>query len=194
MGHVNLDPRYLRSRAKLHAAIFALAAEQDPSAITVTSVAVQANVHRSTVYEHADSPEQLLRLAIEAELDEVHAEYDPANSSMGDLVRATLAYMETRTAIFSRMADESGVVIADALSSHYVAKMLEFARVQGTDFIPPISGKLDRDEVQQILLRSVCVAIVKVHGEWLRLPQPRDPDMALELMRLVTPSWCPWTF
>src|SRR5690625_3111067 len=99
MGHVNLDPRYLRSRAKLHAAIFALAAEQDPSAITVTSVAVQANVHRSTVYEHADSPEQLLRLAIEAELDEVHAEYDPANSSMGDLVRATLAYMETRTAI-----------------------------------------------------------------------------------------------
>lgn len=189
---MNQDPRYLRSRAKLHAAIFEIAAEQDPSTITVTSVASRANVHRSTVYEHADSPEHLLRLAIEAELDELEEPFTGGNFSVGEMFQRTLAYLETREQVYTRIADETGVVIADALSQHYMRHVLRHTNAQGDDAFPTLRVSIDHSEVQRILLGSICGAIVRIQGEWLRLPQPRDPNIALEFIRHVVPSWCPW--
>ena len=65
-----MDARQLRSRSKLFAAILELAADVRAEDLSVTEVASAAGVHRSTFYEHAESPAALLREALEAELDE----------------------------------------------------------------------------------------------------------------------------
>ena len=51
-----MDPRKQRSRDRLYAAVLALAADQSISSLTVTQIADAAGVHRSTFYEHAESP------------------------------------------------------------------------------------------------------------------------------------------
>lgn len=189
---MNLDPRYLRSRSKLHAAIIKLASEQDPRSITVTSIAIEANVHRSTVYEHADSPEHLLRIALEAELAELYERLGFVTSSESDVLRVTLEYLESREAIFSRIGDESGTAIADTLSTFYVSEVLRMIEKSHEDFTPVLKANVDAQQAKQILIRAVCDAIVRVQGEWLQLEQPRDPHVALEFMHNVTPEWWPW--
>ena len=55
-----MDPRKRRSRDRLYAAALELAAREPIAQLTVTQIAGAADVHRSTFYEHADSPGRLV--------------------------------------------------------------------------------------------------------------------------------------
>src|SRR6478736_2833717 len=68
-----MDPRKQRSQERLYAAALELAADLPMSELSVTQIAEAAQVHRSTFYEHADSPEALVQAALTAELDVLRA-------------------------------------------------------------------------------------------------------------------------
>ena len=188
---MNSDPRFLRSQARLHEAVLELAAAQPLDSITVTQLAKVANVHRSTVYEHADSIEQLLRQAITAELDTLYAKFNiidhPDHSGL-DALFAILGYIETHERLYRRMSDASGAVIAEALSAHTADILLDLAS-KGLVTPPQNPTSLPDDEVFAITIRSMTDALIRVFSKWLELPAPRDLHLAAQLLSLVLPAW-----
>lgn len=191
MGDVNLDPRFLRSQKRLHEAILKLATSQHPETITVTEIAKVAEVHRSTVYEHAESPEQLLRQAITAELDGLWETDSPIQSASGSIVESSFAllrYLESREELYRHMGTQAGAIVAETLSSHLATTMLDvFAHEQKE--LPDNTIPLPEEEVLDLLVHSVSDGIVRVYSTWLRQEAPRDPELALKLLRIVLPSW-----
>ena len=69
MDEAELDPRQCRTRAALAAAVLALAAERGIDALSVTEITARAGVHRSTFYQHASSPLDLVKSTLARELD-----------------------------------------------------------------------------------------------------------------------------
>lgn len=191
---MNTDPRFIRSQARLHDAILRLASADAPATITVTDLAKEAGVHRSTVYEHAESPEQLLRQAIVTELDHVFDQITPIakkNGSQVEAVQALLVYLETRSDLYSRMDDSTGAVIVEAFTSYFAFNMIR--RVEDREIIfPDDSLPLIDTELLPLAVRGICDAYVRVYSAWLAQPEPRDPELAFKLIKLVTPSWWPF--
>lgn len=188
---MNVDPRFLRSQARLYSAILKLAAIHRLDTVTVTQVAQVAGVHRSTVYEHAESIEQLLRKAITAELDELyelHSTIDRPEATTKDALFGILDYIEQHEPLYRRMADASGAVIAEALSSHTADILLRLASKNLVQ-TPQNRTSLDDETVQAIAIRALTDALVRVFSQWLALPAPRDKHVAVELVTLVMPAW-----
>ena len=63
-----MDKRQQKTRARLFATILELASEHPLADLTMSQIAETAGVHRSTMYEHASSPTDLLQTALRAEL------------------------------------------------------------------------------------------------------------------------------
>lgn len=191
IGGVNYDPRFLRSQARLHAAILELAAEHRLDTITVTQLAQAAGVHRSTVYEHAESPEQLLRQAITAELENLYEKFNtieiPGTTAL-DALFAILGYIETHERLYRHMANGSGAVIAEALSSH-TAEILMNLTAKGHRQMPENPTTLDDELFFEICVRALTDSLVRVFSQWLELPAPRDLHLAAQLVSYVLPAW-----
>jgi len=188
---VNLDPRFLRSQKRLHEAILGLSATQRPETITVTEIAKVAEVHRSTVYEHAESPEQLLRQAITAELDGLWETDNPIESSSGSVTESSFAllrYLESREDLYRHMGTQAGAIVAETLSNHLATTMLDVFTHQEKE-LPDNTIPLPEEEVLDLLVHAVSDGIVRVYATWLRQEAPRDPELALKLLRIVLPSW-----
>lgn len=187
---VNQDPRFLRSQERLHNALLEIAVQQAPEFITVTALANAAEVHRSTVYEHADSIQQLLHQAITAELTKLTAGIPTGGSSslrLSDEMKRVLTYVETRPQLFQRMTEPSGVVIAEALSSfisglmHDAAPKFDHTHLDSTSF--------DHDTVTRITVRAAADAMVRVIAEWIMQPASRTQHEALQVIDHVLPAW-----
>lgn len=188
---MNLDPRFLRSQKRLHEAILGLSATQHPETITVTEIAKVAEVHRSTVYEHAESPEQLLRQAITAELDGLWETDNPIESSSGSVTESSFAllrYLESREDLYRHMGTQAGAIVAETLSNHLATTMLDVFTHQEKE-LPDNTIPLPEEEVLDLLVHAVSDGIVRVYATWLRQEAPRDPELALKLLRIVLPSW-----
>lgn len=188
---MNLDPRFLRSQKRLHEAILGLSATQRPETITVTEIAKVAEVHRSTVYEHAESPEQLLRQAITAELDGLWETDNPIESSSGSVTESSFAllrYLESREDLYRHMGTQAGAIVAETLSNHLATTMLDVFTHQEKE-LPDNTIPLPEEEVLDLLVHAVSDGIVRVYATWLRQEAPRDPELALKLLRIVLPSW-----
>lgn len=191
MGPVNLDPRFLRSQERLHDAIMDLAAHQSPESITVTQLAQKARVHRSTVYEHADSPQQLLRQAINTDLDAIVAEQGVGTQtdvSPRDAILRALDYLESRADLYQKMAHESGAIIADTLASHFARTMTVLLAQQGIE-LPSHGSSLSPQEVREIVIRAQCDALVRIYAAWLQHPTPRDREAPFHLISIIAPHW-----
>jgi AcrR family transcriptional regulator len=63
-----IDPRMLRSRRRLHAAVLALAAERDLVDISIGDITVRAKVNRATFYLHYREKDCLLADAMNTAL------------------------------------------------------------------------------------------------------------------------------
>lgn len=188
---MNIDPRFLRSQGRLHEAILSLAASQRPDTISVTQLARVAGVHRSTVYEHADSPEQLLRQAVTAELSRLHGDIEAIGQepfSQHDAIVELLDYFETREELYRRMNDSSGVVVTEALSSHLASVLVSLCNAQ-VIALPVNMTELDDETFTRITIRALTDALVRVFSQWLALPAPRDINLALQLTDYVLPVW-----
>jgi AcrR family transcriptional regulator len=190
------DARQRRTRAALHAAVLALAAEGDPGEITVTALAERAGVHRSTVYEHGGSPLGVLQAALAEELDalrEQHLRDVPAEQTAAALREVTLgvfAHVERHAAVYRNLDGASGATLHAFLSEHFQTST-RMLLAQASLSIPFAVAGVDPALVEDATVRYVADGVVGLIAVWLHTDEPRDPAEPLALVGHLMPAWWP---
>lgn len=189
-----MDARERRSQERLHAAVLRLAAERPVAELSVTEVAADAGLHRSTFYEHASSPAGLLEAALLAELDQLRVGLltgDPSDLSRAvhEVTREVLRHVERHAAIYRRglgAGSATGSLHA-MLGEHFRGtsrRLLEgWMRVEVT-----VPGVPD-DAVADLAVRFIADGTVGIIEGWLAGELGIDDLMATYAALL--PTWWP---
>lgn len=194
LEHVNSDPRYIRSQSKLFNAIISLATDLPLEKITVTAIADKAGVHRSTVYEHADSPKQLLHKAITQELNDNYTFKGPedvSNNQVKTATEAVLRYLESHEGLFSRMSTESGAEIRDILRSHFMKSLISVLEFNNFD-MPETTVEISKEDFRLFTVYTMAEMHVGIFAAALTYPKPRSAELLYEMIRVTTPYWWKW--
>ncbi len=188
-----MDPRKQRSRDRLYAAVLALAADRPISDLTVTQIADAAGVHRSTFYEHADSPEALVEAALTAELDvlrdELMKDRADAAAALATVTERVLHHILRHVAIYRRELADGGGVLHAMLSRHFrgtTETLLERGRVE----VPIVVDGVSAARVSDAAARFLADGTVGMIDGWLRHPSPRVADF-LRVYLALLPDWWP---
>jgi AcrR family transcriptional regulator len=199
-----VDARQRRSQERLHAAVLALAADRPVAELSVTAVAAEAGVHRSTFYEHAASPADLLEQALLAELDELRAglladdadDTDDADDSAGvaaavaEVTAGVLRHVERYAAVYRRglgVGSGSGSLHA-VLSEHFRGTsraLLDRARVTIDVAVSGVSDAVVADVAVRLLADGTVGAI----EAWLEHPDLAVDDFLRTYAALLPPWW-----
>ncbi|MBZ5737983.1 hypothetical protein [Nocardioides mangrovi] len=178
-----MDARQRRSQERLYAAVLRLAEDTPVAELSVTAVAEAAAVHRSTFYEHAASPGDLLRDALTAELDGIRAHHlaDPGLDAAEAVRRTTYdvaAHLRDHAAIYRRgLAPDAGPgSLVTMLAEHFLASSL-LLREQ---------GRLRVDEAGASFVAFGTVGVVRV---WLGASGAPDPQAFVDLDESLLPAW-----
>jgi AcrR family transcriptional regulator len=189
-----MDPRQVRTREKLFATVLDLAAEAPVSEITVTEVARSAGVHRSTLYEHATSPGDLLRQALLAELDELRADLleDPDRDTaeaMSEVTRGVLEHVRRHADTYRRgLAWDAGDgSLHGMLSEHFLESIRQLDQQRRLGWPGRVRG-LKAAEVKDAASRSVAQGTVGAIQAWLETPA-LDVRAFLRLYPELVPEW-----
>ncbi len=189
-----MDVRARRSRDRLFAAVLALAADVPVDELTVTRVARAADVHRSTFYEHASTPDGLLRAALLAELDELRADLidDPDRATDTAVARTTrdvLEHVLRHLTVYRRgLADAAGAGgLHGMLSQHFLASSRSL-REQGRLVLPQGVAGADDHLVAESAMRLIALGTVGVIRAWLDQPRPTLAGFEATYAVLV-PAW-----
>ncbi|MDM4762780.1 TetR family transcriptional regulator [Galbitalea sp. SE-J8] len=186
-----MDARQRRTRARLFAAAIALAEEGPIAEVTMTRVARVAEVHRSTVYEHAGSPAELLRAALTAPLDGVRSRFDDVSAAdIDERVReVTIEVFELvarHADIYARELDADGANLRSMLGSHFAATSRELM-ARGAIRVPFTVDGIDADELAASWFADAFVGVIAV---WLRSGR-RDTRALLVAVEQLYPDWWP---
>ncbi|GAA1743777.1 hypothetical protein [Aeromicrobium alkaliterrae] len=189
-----MDARARRSRDRLFTAVLELAADTPVDELSVTRVARAAEVHRSTFYEHASTPDGLLRAALLAELDELRADLldDPdrdTDAAVAQTTRDVLEHVLRHLAIYRRgLADAAGAGgLHGMLSQHFLASSRSL-REQGRLELPHGVAGADDRLVAESAMRLIALGTVGVIRAWLDQPRPTITDFVATYAVLV-PAW-----
>jgi len=193
---VAMDPRQRRTRDRLHAAVLRLAAERPVTELSVTEVAAAAGVHRSTLYEHAASPADLLQQALLAELDELReqllerSDQDVARA-VTEITEGVLRHVERYAAVYRRGlgAGSGEASLHPMLSGHFRESSRRLRELARVEVRVPVPG-VDDDVVADIAGRFLADGTVGAIEGWLEQPELRVEDFMRMYVRLV-PDWWP---
>lgn len=185
-----MDARQRRSQTKLFAAILELADGSRVEELTVTQVASQAGVHRSTFYEHADSPATLLRAALQLELDDARQRYlshvsnDSLPAAIRDVTLAVLVHVQQHAGIYRRGLADGGT-LHDFLSGHFQesARLL----VEQGFLEPPTVPGVAHEMLVDASSRYVADGTVGAIAVWLE--NPGSPTDFLSVVTELLPRW-----
>ncbi|MCE3555112.1 TetR/AcrR family transcriptional regulator [Pseudonocardia sp. RS11V-5] len=189
-----MDARRRRSRDRLHGAVLELARDTPVADLTITQLAEAAGVHRSTFYEHAPSPGDLLRDALRAELDELRAGLldDPGDTEVAvrEVTRRVLEHVRRHAAIYRRgLARDSGPgSLHGMLSEHFLETSRRLIGLGRLRLPLHVAGVPDQ-AVADTAARFVAQGTVGAIQGWLDLPG--EPEVAVfeDLYRVLVPSW-----
>jgi AcrR family transcriptional regulator len=188
-----MDPRKQRSRDRLHAAALALATERPISSLTVTQLADAADVHRSTFYEHAESPAGLVEAALTAELDvlrdELMKDRSDAATAVATVTEGVLRHILRHIDIYRRELADGGGTLHAMLSRHFRGTteiLLERGRIR----LPLTADGVADSAVADAAARFLADGTVGVMDGWLRHPRPRVEDF-LRVYLALLPEWWP---
>ena len=165
-----------------------LAGQKSPEALSVSEVARAAGVHRSTFYEHSDSPAELLRTVLRAELDatrERHLSGDAPRDWALQVRQTTLEVLEHlerhRTVYLRSFASPADASLRTMLSEHVRASVLLLLE-RGA-----VSTPVQDPALAAQYLAEGAVGALSV---WLAGPAPRSAEAFLaDYARLVPPWW-----
>lgn len=177
------DPRVLRTRSALRAAIVELARERPVREVTMSALARSAGVHRSTVYEHTTSPEALLVDVLRTELDAVREETVLPGLRPREVALDVLTHLETHETIYLRELADAGGVIRSFLTEHFRTSIATALAEVAPEQRSPLFL-----EVAPAWIASASVAAMTV---WLSQPPPRDPLAYLAVHEQLLPCWWP---
>ncbi|MET0303171.1 MAG: TetR/AcrR family transcriptional regulator C-terminal domain-containing protein [Microbacteriaceae bacterium] len=189
-----MDARARRSRDRLSTAVLTLAAHRDAGSVSVAELAREAGVHRSTVYEHADSPADLLRTVLRDELDLVRQQHlvdvpaDGIPAAIRAVTLGVLEHVDTHRAVYALAlgsADDAALHVM--LSSHFRESVLLLVEAGAVTVPSEIADP-------EVLARFVADGTVGAIDAWLRgsdADAPRDPDHFVRAYRALMPAWWP---
>jgi AcrR family transcriptional regulator len=191
-----MDPRQRRTRDRLYNTALDLAAATPVTDLTVTEIARQAQVHRSTFYEHAGSPFELLEQALVAELDEVRnsmladPHLDPAKA-VTEVTTEVLRHVQRHAAIYRRgLGEGSGAASLHAmLSKHFRISARWLLDVAGVRIDVVVAGVPD-EAVVDAASRFLADGTVGLLEGWL-LRDELDVDRFMRLYVALLPAWWP---
>ena len=188
-----MDPRKQRSRERLYAAALTLAADQPISSLTVTQIADAAGVHRSTFYEHAESPQGLVEAALTAELDVLRSDLmkdrADAATAVATVTEGVLHHILRHVDIYRRELADGGGALHAMLSRHFrgtTETLLDRGRVE---IAVPVAGATAAS-VSDAAARFLADGTVGIIDGWLRHPSPRVEDF-LRVYLALLPDWWP---
>ncbi len=190
-----MDARQRRSRERLHQAVLRLAEERPVTQVSVSELAREAGVHRSTFYEHASSPDDLLRQALLVDLDALR---QPLLADTGadlsvvatEVTQGVMRHIESHIAIYRRdLAYSSEVGLRSMLGAHFLESsriLLELARARIELPVPDVAEEAAAD----IAARMVADGTVGAIAGWLERPELSIDDFFKVYLRMV-PTWWP---
>jgi AcrR family transcriptional regulator len=191
-----MDARLRRSQERLHAAVLRLAGERPVADLSVTEVAAAAEVHRSTFYEHAESPGALLEAALVAELDRMRADLlaatDPdVSRSVGETTRAVLDHVARYAEVYRRGlgAGSGGASLHPMLSGHFRETSRRLLADGRVTIEVGVDGVAD-DLVADVAIRFIADGTVGVIEAWLEQPELTVDDV-LRTYEALLPAWWP---
>ncbi|WP_030609633.1 TetR/AcrR family transcriptional regulator [Streptomyces fulvoviolaceus] len=179
-----------------------LASERPIGEVSVADVARRAGVTRTTVYNHAPTPVELLCLFLGEEIDEItNAFIETVEGTVEPDIRAAVS--ESARGLFRHVARHSRIyeqaqttrfdpVIGDVLGQHFEVGLR--AHVTSHPEIIPGYAELADDPAALALATDIHVAFsaqgaVGAVGAWLRRPPPRDIEAGAVAIMHSTPEW-----
>lgn len=189
------DARFVRVEQKLHSTAIALAALTPVEKLSVADVAKKAGVNRTTFYNHADSPAQLLQAALRNELDAMRAAFLETSESEIVNFRAvwTAAAHETAThverfdPIYAHdFATANGGPISALLSQH-IAESMRLLFDRRPDLLPP-HDDLDSAFLRTAYSASLGAGLTAVLREWRRMGGMNVDDYVAAVLDTL-PLW-----
>jgi len=186
------DVRIERTRARLAEAVLALAAEGDIARVSVAELTRQAGVNRSTFYDHAQSPVELLTRVLSQDLDDVrrigmdqlHRDGQLLRHLTRSTLRGILQHVLKHEAIYSGPSGSSSTyALRVVLAEHIEQSMLPILG-QGFVHVP-----LPDAEAVQVMAAYLGHGAAGAVEAWLRQPSPRDEDKLLSVIEAMYPSW-----
>ncbi|MDQ8043869.1 MAG: hypothetical protein AAGC46_14395 [Solirubrobacteraceae bacterium] len=188
------DPRQVRTRERLDAAVLGLAADAPVADLTMTALAREARVHRSTIHEYASSPGDLLRQALLGELDRLRAGLldDPARDTgeaMREVTGRVLEHVRRHAAIYRRglAADSGDGSLHGMLSEHFLESIRSLDRQRRLRWPDRVPG-LPQAQLKDAAARFVAQGTVGAIQGWLDQPDPTVRSFEALYARLV-PAW-----
>jgi AcrR family transcriptional regulator len=203
-----MDVRQLRTRDALARAIRELASERTLSEITVTDVASRAGISRPTFYAHAASPGALLGTVLGAELQALREQFDRASEQSADdessplerFQSALVEHVYRNAAIYRhnlrhRLPPELRDVLIDHIEWGLVDHLTRHPHIapRDSEAEEQSDGTVDVEEsrYREAALYSAMAAsgTVAALETWLRVPDPLNPQRAVNAIRRGTAQW-----
>jgi len=196
-----MDARQRRTRARLARTILQLAAERPTSEISVSEIAARAGINRSTFYQHAAAPCELLESVLAEELTELsmtHLATVSADDAPAAITRATVAalrHIDERADIYRvGLGDDLiGASLQPMLNRVFTSTVLDIFE-RGAITLP--HAECLSEEQRELFTRSaahfVAAGSVAAFRVWLDTPAPRDIASFLEVIGELLPSWWPF--
>ncbi|MGG7509895.1 TetR/AcrR family transcriptional regulator [Plantibacter sp. YIM 135249] len=195
-----MDARQRKTRARLATTILELATTRRASDISVSEIAERAGINRSTFYQHAATPADLLESVLVEELDALDiaplGDVSPEQAALAitEVTIATIHHIEQRADVYrvGLSEESSGASLQPMLNRRFAVAILDMF-TQGVITIPededlsPAARALF-PATASAFIAAGAVAAIRV---WLETPAPRDVTVFLEVYRRLMPSWWP---
>lgn len=193
------DARWLRTHAALREAALALAADHPIDELSLAIVARTADVSRSTAYEHATTPRDLIEEALLEDLDAIRREHligiSPAQTPRATVAStlATIAHIERHAELYTRaLAPEAGAgSLHGMLAGHIAASVAVLLDADDVQHGIPARTARARRAIDAIVVRGIADGTVGQISAWLALPAPRDPRLFVTVNQHLLPEWWP---
>ena len=178
------DPRVIRSRQLLRAAVISLIPEKGFGAISVQDIADRATLNRATFYLHYQDKTELLMDAFEELI--THATPLPPEDGLPDLASAPASIER----VFNRIAEHADffrVMLAEENVPAFAARVRAYVEELGLKWL----SVLQPDDEKVIVPRDIAInfigsAFLGVIIWWLQNDRPYPAEyMAVQLLRLT---------
>ncbi|MDP9806533.1 AcrR family transcriptional regulator [Trueperella bonasi] len=194
MAAMNSDPRYVRVRSRLTEAALRLVLQKPPDTITVSELAREAGISRTTFYQHGDTPAQFVADVVvdimQPYLDELVAAI--AQASDDYLVR----WREIGVRMLGALKENSDVVRRIFLADHQ-SVVLGHISVRLTQsfeaYVEEFEARLSGEEISK-LWKEMAIAqqvynLMAVIVAWLRTDMSESPEAVVNTYLTLAPPW-----
>lgn len=192
-GRKGVDARILRTREQLRVAVLEIAESHEINSVSVTTMARMAGINRTTFYQHALSPADLLTDVLTQEISDIRERHMPAiltdpadkREPMWSGMRDLIDYLVKREAVYRRHMHS----VAPSMHS-ILAQQIETAtlRLFGEDVL----GKLAADsDAWPIAASHYAHGIAAALLKWIDRGPPYDRAFLEEVLDAIRPIWYP---